>query len=405
MVNLKALTGNAAAAYAAMLAQVGAGVFFPIGPSDVVMEVLRELIDSGEAKNCEILQMENEKAVLSAKIGLSRLGVRTIFATCGEGLTWPASEMKYASGSRLPLLIVSPSRALGPPTTVRCDHGDFIMQRDMGWLQFYCEDAQDILDTVIQTYRVAEDEKVMLPALIGYDGWEVSHSTYRVNLPLIEEVDSFLPGPRLWHEDYFGTDWFKVFQKRRMHKNPRLLYMEKKFELSLAMENAKNIIEEVGKSYNNKFGRNNHGLIETLYCQDADVIIITMGGMTSTARFVVEALRKDGYKVGLVKLRTFRPFPKEKLIEALSGAKVVVSVERNSYAAVYSELRSAFYDRENRPVILGRILGIGGREISYYDFLDMLEEALEVQKHGFKYSLSWKGVREGAERFASIMGE
>lgn len=397
MPEVRTLTGNYAAAHAAKLARVQVGLFFPIGPADEVMETVQELIDAGEMKDAEVLQLENEKSVLSTQIALARLGVRTMFSTCAEGLLWAMAEIRYASASRLPLLIVNPSRAISPPTTVYCDHDDFMIHRDMGWLMFYCEDPQDVLDTVLQAYKVAEDKEVLLPAIVGYDGYGgVSHASYRVTLPDQGKVDAFLPQRTLKPDkDYALIDWRARFQQRR-HQQVRGHYMDKKYVMVKALEDAKGVIDRVGQEYKAAFGSDNAGRLKTYHCQDAELIIVTMGANTSTARFVVNALRDEGLKVGLVKLRVFRPFPRQELAAAISGAKVVITLERSSLEALFTETRSALYGdgARGRPLIMGRVVGIGGRDVSQQDIAGIVAEGLQAGKTGkIEKELEWTPIK------------
>lgn len=395
--DVKTLTGNYAAAHAARLARIGAGLFFPIGPADEVMETVREFIDSGELPNAEILQLEHEKDCMSTQIALARLGVRTMFPTCGEGLLWTLSEAKYAAGSRLPLLVVDPSRGISPPTTMYCDHDDFLLYRDMSWLMFYCEDPQDVLDTILQAYKIAEDRSVLLPAIVGYDGYGgTSHSSFRVAIPDGAAVDQFLP----FHKpnpdkDYACVDWHARFKERRFQRM-RGHYMEKKFLQCKALEDAKEVILRVGDEYKATFGRDNVGTIQPYRCQDAEVIVVTMGAMSSTTRFVIDAMRDAGTKVGMVKLRVFRPFPKQELADELAKAKVVVVLERNSLAALFTEIKAAIYDSiaVTRPLVMGRIVGIGGREITYVDVSKIISEGLEAANAGkAERPLAWEPIK------------
>lgn len=382
--NVRGLTGNQAAAHAARLARIGAGLFFPIGPSDEVMETVRRLIDNGELTNAEVLQLENEKANVSCQIALTRLGVRTMLSTCAEGLIWPTSEIRYAANSRLPLLIVNPTRSISPPTTIGCDHDDFMIQRDMGWLMFFAENPQDVLDTILQAYRVAEDKEVMLPAIVGYDGYGgTSHATWGVSLPEQEKVDKFLPRRVLRPDkDYLAIDWYERFKHRRYQHMMPETYMDKKYVMIRSLNQAKEVIEKVGAEYKTLFGRPYGGLLETYYCQGADIAIVTMGHFTQTCKFVVGALREEGMKVGIVKLRAIRPFPSEALAEALKDAKVVLTIERNSLEVLFSETKAALYESKHKPIVMGRVTGIGGRESTYMDIAKMIDEAFAALKQG-----------------------
>ncbi len=395
-----ALTGNEASAWAMKLANVRVGVFFPIGPADEVMETFRILIDKGIA-DARILQMENEKASVSAQIGLSRVSVRSAFAGCTEGLLWPAAEIRYASGARLPMLFIIPNRGLEPPTTVYSDHEDFFMQRDTGWLMFHCEDSQDIVDTILQAYRIMEDRKVLLPAFVGYDGWEISHGVSRVTMPTQEEVNAFLPPFPIREEgDYPTTDWYEIFKLRRAGQSSGGHHMELKFLQAMALEEAEKLIPQVGEEYGKLLGSKHTGFFDDEGCEDADVILISMGVYAPFCRFAAEAYRAKGLKVGSLKLRVFRPFPGKALAEAVKNAKLVMVLERNPRASVSTELKAAIYNHlimeqqaKHIPMVMARIAGIGGRRLTFDGFARIMDSGFEAIKTGkYDASVKWEGV-------------
>ena len=408
------LTGNEAVTWAMKLARVQVGVHFPIGPADEVMETLRIRIDEGDMPDARIIQCENEKAVVSCQIGLARTGIRSLFATCTEGLLWPAAEIRYSVGSRLPIMIAIPSRGIEPPTTVYPDHEDFIMMRDMGWLMFYCEDSQDILDTIIQAYKISENRSIMLPAFVGYDGWEVSHGKSRIILPDQEKVDAFLPPyPIRLEGDYASIDWYERLRTRRLGEarssnEPRgrrysdEYGMEMKYSQVKALEDAASVIEEVGREYQGLFGSNHVGSLETNSCEDAEIILITMGVLAPLVRVTANAYRENGIKVGSVKLRVFRPFPEKALCEAVKDAKMVIVVERNCRNAIYTELKSALYtyflaEKKGKapPIVMGKLVGLSGRWVSPEDIARMIDEGLEAIKTGkIEKSMEWVGLRD-----------
>lgn len=395
-----ALTGNEAAAWAMKMARVRAGMFFPIGPADEVMELAQVLIDSGEMPDSRIISMENEKSVVSCQIGLARMGIRSLFATCTEGILWPAAEVRYAAGSRLPMLIAVTGRGIEPPTTVYADQEDFMMQRDMGWLMFYCENAQDIFDTILQAYKISEHRSVLLPAFVGYEGWETSHSKGKVTIPPHDKMDAFLPPYPLRVEgDYALTDWRERCKVRRLPSFGGEHIDMKYFQVK-ALEDSEAVIESVGKEYQQAFGSRYTGFLEADNCQDADIVVLTMGVLTPLVKFVAAVYRRKGIRVGSVKLRVFRPFPAKQLYEAVKNAKVVIVLERNPRAAVMTELKAAIYNHLvnlketfSGPKVIGKIAGIGGKWVSPEDVMEMIDEGVEVLKTGqVKKELQWVGV-------------
>lgn len=391
------LTGNEAAAWAVRRSRVSVATSFPMGPNQEVAETLQKFIDNGEAPGLSVIIPDNEKAASSLQIGAARLGVRTMFCVNSEGILWAASEIHYAACSRLPMLIVCPSRALEPPTTVYCDHDDFISQRDMGWLMFYCEDAQDVFDTVIQAYKVIENHSVMLPAIVGYDGWETSHASQRVNVPAQESIDAFLPAPDFIkpEKDYLARDWKQQCSERRFQEGVGgPLFMDIRYQQKTAEKDSAEIITSVGNEYRERFGGRHVGLIETHECHDAELVIVTMGIVYPSVKYVVDALRRKGLKIGCVKLRVFRPFPSKEVVDAVGNAKLIITLDRNSIAALFSELGGAFYSSLSganaSPMLMGKVIGVGGAPITLDLVSRIIEEGIHTLDSGkVKQDIEW----------------
>ena len=387
-VKRQALTGNKAAAQALRLARTQVLCYFPIGPSDEVGEELSRMIQKGQL-DAKLIELEHERSVMNAQITATQSGVRCCFATNSEGLLIAAQQLIFASYARIPIVVVVAHRALEPPAVVRTDDQDTIMYRDIHWMHYHCENAQDVLDTVIQAYRVSEDPSVLLPAFVTYDGWEVSHNSYPVQLPDQEAVDRFLPPFELPPE----LDFIKNLDFAAYYAGPRMSgygyvdvdreYMERRAQMDHALNvTAKEVVKQRHREYVDLVGRGHGGLIETYKLEDAEVAVIAMGSLSATSRFAVDLLREQDKAVGLVKIRTFRPFPNEDLIEALENVKAVVVLDRNTVAAVYNDLRSALFGRPQAPIVLGRIVGLGGRDVTYYNVMYMAQEALEAVRKG-----------------------
>ena len=384
----QALTGNKAAAHALKLARTQVLCYFPIGPSDEVGEELSRMIQRGE-HDAKLIELEHERSVMNAQITATQAGVRCSFATNSEGLLIAAQQLIFASYARIPMVVVVAHRALEPPAVVRTDDQDTIMYRDIHWMHYHCENAQDVLDTLIQAYRVCEDPAVLLPAFVTYDGWEVSHNSYPVQIPTQEEVDRLLPPFELPPE----LDFVKNLDFASYYSGPRMSgygyidvereYMERRYQLDRALNvTAKEAVKKAHQEYLNVVGRGYGGLIETHKLEDAEVAIVAMGSLSATSRVAVEMLREQGKAVGLVKIRTFRPFPGEELAEALKQVKAVVVLDRNPVAAVYHDLRSALFGQPQVPLVLGRMVGLGGRDVTTYSVMYMAEEALAASKKG-----------------------
>lgn len=392
----QALTGNKAAAHALKLARTQILCYFPIGPSDEVGEELSRMMQRGE-HDAKLIELEHERSVMNAQITATQSGVRCSFATNSEGLLIAAQQLVFASYARIPMVIVVAHRALEPPAVVRTDDQDTIMFRDIHWLHYHCENAQDVLDTVIQAYRVCEDPSVLLPAFVTYDGWEVSHNSYPVQLPDQDVVDQLLPAFRLPDE----LDFIKNLDFAEYYSGPRMSgygyidvereYMERRYQLDRALNvSAKKMIKQTHRDYVNLIGRGYGGLIETHRMEDAEVAVVAMGSLAATSRVAIDRLREQGKAVGLVKIRTFRPFPNEDLVEALQKVKAVVVLDRNAVAAVYQDLRSALLGQPQPPLVLGRYVGLGGRDVTNFSIMYMAEEALKAARQGHaEEQLAW----------------
>ena len=398
MPTTRALTGNHAAAHAARLCRVTMVGFFPIGPSDEVAEEIARFVDKGLMK-ATIMDLQNERSVMNAMVMGSEAGVRTMFATNSEGLYFAAEPIKAASAHRVPVIVPVANRALEPPLIVTPDYQDTVGLRDSFWMQLYCENPQDVLDTTIQAYRIAEDPSIRLPAFVCFDGWEVSHSSFTVTLPDQEQIDGFVP-PYAREAD----DDIALFDYRTMYHGQRTLaelgtddYMEQRYQLVAALARAESVIQDVNRRYAEMTGRDWGGVIDTTNVEDAEVVIVTMGAITSTARLAAAAMRQAGRKVGLVKLRAFRPFPSARLRERLARARAVVVIERDISAAVYAELRSALYGSTPCPLVLGRVAGIGGRDVTPEDIIHLTEEGFAAIKgeavEEFRWHFGLRGAR------------
>ena len=379
-----ALTGNKAAAQALKFARVQVLCFFPIGPSDEVGEEASRLISRG-ALDAKVIELQNERSVMNAQCVATQSGVRCSFATNSEGLLYAAQQLIFASYARIPIVITVAHRALEPPAVVRTDDQDTIMYRDIHWIHHHCENAQDVFDTILQAYKVSEDRDVLIPSFVTYDGWEVSHNSYPVVLPPQEQVDRYLPSFQLPPE----LDFIKNLNFSDYYSGARMSgygyvdvdreYMERRYQLDHALNHtAKQKILDAHKEYQEIFGRGYGGLLETYRMEDADVALVGMGSLVATSRFAVDLMREQGKKVGLVKIRTYRPFPGDELADALGHTKAAVVLDRNTVSAVFNDLRSALFGLADPPQVIGRTVGLGGRDVTYYDIVYMVEEGFRA---------------------------
>lgn len=387
------VNGNYAAAYAVKLAKVKVVAAYPITPQTSVVEKIAEFIASGEM-NAEYIKVESEHSAMSACIGASAAGVRTFTATSSQGLLYMHEMLHWASGSRLPIVMAQVNRAVAPPWSIWTDHNDSISQRDTGWIQFYCENNQDIMDTLIQAYKIAEDPRVLLPAMVCYDGFELSHTAMPLELLRQRDVDDFL-GP--YNVEHALID----LEKPATHGSlvsPEL-YMEFRLLIQKAMENAKLVINETASDFSRRFGRDYESQIQCYKCRDVDVAIVSMGAISSEAKEAVDRLRKEKLPVGAVKLRVFRPFPKEAFQELGKRVRAFVVIDRNisfgMEGALFTELKSALYNLDEKPIVLGFIAGLGGRDIRVRDLTRAARKALDALRNGVKYpEEEWVAVKE-----------
>jgi len=376
-------TGNYAAAYAVKLARVKVVAAYPITPQTSVIEKLAEFIDNGEM-SAEYIKVESEHSAMSACIGASAAGVRTFTATSSQGLLYMHEMLHWASGSRLPIVMAQVNRAIAPPWSIWTDQNDSVSQRDTGWIQFYCEDNQDILDSLIQAYRVAEDKNVLLPVMVCYDGFELSHTAMPLELPDQRDVDDFL-GP------YNVKHALIDFDRPSTHGNlvsPEL-YMEFRLLIQKAMENAKHVIDKTASDFSRRFGRDHGSQIQCYKCRSADVAIVSMGALSSEAKEAVDRLRKKKLPVGAIKLRVFRPFPTEAFQEIGKSVKAFVIIDRNisfgMEGALFTEIKSSLYPLDEKPLALGFIAGLGGRDIRVRHIIKAARKALNALRTGMKH--------------------
>jgi 2-oxoisovalerate ferredoxin oxidoreductase alpha subunit len=385
--------GNYSAAYAVKLAKVKVVAAYPITPQTAVVEKIAEFAANGEM-NAQYIKVESEHSAMSACIGASAAGVRTFTATSSQGLLYMHEMLHWASGSRLPIVMAEVNRAIAPPWSIWTDHNDSISQRDTGWIQFYCENNQDILDTLIQAYKIAEDPRVSLPAMVCYDGFELSHTAMPVELPSQREVDGFLP-------PYDVERALIDLEKPTTHGslvNPDM-YMEFRYLIQKAMENAKHVIDDTSAEFSRHFGRDYESQIQCYKCRDIDIAIVSLGSTASEAKEAVDRLRKEKLHVGAVKLRVFRPFPAELFQELGKRVKAFVVIDRDisfgMEGALFTELKSALYHLEEKPMVLGFIAGLGGRDIRIRDLTKAARKAFEALKKGVKYPKEeWVATKE-----------
>lgn len=374
--------GNYAAAYGAKLARAQVVAAYPITPQTSIVEKIADFIAAGEMK-AKYIMVESEHSAMAACIAAENTGVRTFTATSANGLLLMHEMLTWAAAARLPIVLVNVNRALAPPWSVWAEATDSIAQRDTGWMQFYCESSQEILDTVIMAYKIGEKSNILLPALINQDAFYLSHTVEPVDIPAQNLVDEFLP---TYNPEY------KIDVNRPMGfgslSMPHQWYPELRLKVALAMEDAKKAIREVTKEFAQKFGRDYGGLIESYRADDAEYLIAAYGTIASTAREAVDSLRNRGIKAGLVKMRVLRPFPVEDLRELLNKnhAKYLAVLDR-AYTFGYegpffTEIKGALYGCRQQPVIKNYAIGIGGRDVTQADIEKTILDGIEMLNSG-----------------------
>ncbi len=389
--NVMILTGNHAAAHAFRQAKVGVISAYPITPQSPVVEKIAEFISEGKLKS-RFVKVESEHSALAVCCAASATGSRVGTATSSHGLELMYELLPWASGNRLPIIINLATRSLGAPWSVWTDHQDFITIRDVGWIQFICENNQEIYDTNLQAFKIAEDPRIFLPAIVAYDGYILSHTMMPVKLENQKEIDGFLPTLR--HHinlsdisNVKGIDPVTTPHIIKRAEGTAPGYYEYRYALQKALENSIYIIKEVHDEFLKKFGRSyGNGIYKTVDTNDANTIIFTMGSVASQARIAIKKLRNQGLKVGLVSLKLFRPYPAEDLREFFKDKENIIVFDRDigyGYEGVLSyELKAALYGLKNRPNIKGFIVGLGGRDVKTEHIMSGVHKALDAFKKG-----------------------
>ncbi|MEM1551827.1 MAG: pyruvate ferredoxin oxidoreductase [Candidatus Bathyarchaeia archaeon] len=385
-------TANHIAGYAAKAARVKVVAAYPITPQTTVVEKIAEFVENGEM-DAEYIRVESEHSAMAACIGAAAAGVRTFTATSAHGLALMHEALHWASGSRLPIVMAVVNRAMGAPWSIWPDLSDSLSQRDTGWIQFYCADNQEVFDTIIQAYRICEDERVFLPAMVCLEGFILSHTYMPVKIHDQEEIDAFLPPYR--------SGWILDVNNPFSHANlvsPEW-YMEFRYMIQEAMENAKRLIPEIDKEYGRRFGFQYGGLIDKYMCEDADLIICTMGTMGSEAKIAVDNLRKEGLKVGAARIRVYRPFPVEEVRKLAEHASIIATIDRHiSFGMegfLATEIKASLYHMEDKPLLAGFIAGLGGRDVTFKTIEGIARKSLKWMKAGrVEKETVWVDLRE-----------
>jgi pyruvate/2-oxoacid:ferredoxin oxidoreductase alpha subunit len=369
----KLMMGTEAAALAVRLARAQFVSAYPITPQTNLVEELSNIIGRGEMK-AKYLTVESEHSAMASCIGASLAGVRTFTATSSQGLAYMHEVLHYAAGMRLPIVMVNANRALSPPWNLYCDHTDSLSQRDTGWVQYYCDDVQDVMDSVLIAYRVAE--QAQLPVMINMDAFYLTHTSEPIDIPDQTEVDRFLP-PML-PASKLDVENPKTFGNVCGSD----LYMTMKFKRQQDTLDVEALWEQMSNDYDRAFKRHCPP-IETYRAQDAELVVIGIGTAAGTIRLAVDRLREQGVTAGGVRLSMVRPFPANGLHSAIAKAKRVVVIDRDvSFGAegiLAQEIKASLYEHKRDLEFHGFVAGIGGKDITTDGVVEFVRQAVSGQ--------------------------
>ncbi|MGB4438946.1 MAG: phenylglyoxylate dehydrogenase [Sedimentibacter sp.] len=377
---IKALTGNKSAAIGAALCKPDLIAAYPITPQSSVVETLAAMISNGEIDS-KMIQVESEHSAMGVVQGAAMAGARTFTATSAQGLALMFEPYFRQSTLRLPMVMALATREMTSPETVFSGQQDAMSVREAGWMQVFCENNQEILDMIIQGYRIAEHEDVLLPINVCYDGFYLSHLDERVEIPEQEKVTNFVKKFNLTH---LALDPKNPMSVDPMTSGP--LFMKFRASHLKAMQDAIKVIDEIDKEFEKEFGRSYGGVIDTYLCDDAENILITIGSPTGTAREAIDIARANGKKVGLLKVRFMRPFPSDQIRKVLKDKKGFAVIDRSvsfgmNAGPLYVEVKSAVSDLRLETSNFSAIGGLGGADITLQHVLDCIDRLDNVSKN------------------------
>ncbi|MBX5321151.1 MAG: transketolase C-terminal domain-containing protein [Candidatus Bathyarchaeota archaeon] len=400
-----ALNGDEAVAYAAKQADVDVVAAYPITPQTIIVERFSEYVANGEVETAFICT-ESEHSALTACLAASLTGARTFTASASAGLALMHEMLFVTSGCRAPVVMAIANRALSAPINIHGDQSDTMAQRDSGWIQIYAENAQEVYDSVIQAFRIAEHPDVLLPVMVCLDGFQLSHSVENVNVFPDEIVKKFVEVRRfpkvLTHEGKLAL--LKLDPENPMTMGPLAFpnyYFEFKRQQEEAMKNALEVIRQVHDEYARISGRNyGDGLLDYYYLEDAEIAAVCLGSTAGTVKTVVDELRAEGVKAGLLRIRTLRPLPFEGIQKALENVKAIAVMDRSMSfggygGAVFHEVRHALYDYDKHPFTVNYIYGLGGRDTSPMQIREIYRDLQEIlEKNRVETPIRYVGLRE-----------
>ncbi len=387
------MSANYAAARAVMSARVEVVAAYPITPATTVPEQVALLNEKGLWPG-QFIRVESEHSAMFACIGASSTGARAFTATSSNGLLLMHEALHWATAARLPIVLANINRSVSPSWNIHVTHDDAMSQRDTGWIQFYVASVDEFYHTIIQAFKLAEDERILLPVMVNADGFVLSHTVQPYDYLEPEEVDKFLP-------PYSPPHWKMDPKNPVSHGNivfPEY-YQEFRYEMHVAGKKAGEVYEEVEQEYKKLFGKYFGGPIDCYKCDDAEVIFTSQGSMGAEAIDAIDELREEGYKVGNARMRMIRPFPVEKIRELGAKVKGIAAFDRGvSYGFgghVASEIRSVLFETKHRPIVKSYIGGLGGRDMTVSDIKAVILDTVKaVEKGETGAEETWHALKE-----------
>jgi len=391
-------SGNVAAAIGVQLARTQVIAAYPITPQTPLTEKLSELVESGQLE-AEYILVESEHSAMAVCIAASTAGARAFTATSANGLLYMNEQLHWAVGARLPLVMCVANRGIGAPWTVWNDHQDSMSQRDVGWIQLYANDHQQIIDTTIKAFKLAQT--VSIPVMVCYDGYLLSHTYMPFQRPEQEQVDSFLPPFDPVHfldpenPGNFNTVTLPDIRPG-VDGNLEPGYIEIRNNLQEDLRDAIAVYEEIDREFEAEFGRGGTPFIEEYKCEDADHVAVCVGSLSYQFRDVIDIMRDKGLKVGVMGVQMYRPFPDEAIVAALKNKKSALVFEKalsyGNQGPLYADIKAALYSCDEKPAVKNFILGLGGREIQTHQLIEALTESCAAPE-AIQDAPQWIGLK------------
>jgi len=377
------LSGNEAVAYGVKLSRPHVIAAYPITPQTKAVEKLSSFVQDGEL-DCKYMHVESEHSAMACSIGSSSVGARTFTATSSQGLLYMLEGLPYASGARLPIVMMNANRSIATPWNIYGDQMDSMYALNTGWIQIYVEDAQEALDMVIQSYKLAENHEILTPVMINVDGFVLTHTYEKVEIPAQEDVDDFLPpikaAPHLMSDENKTSMCMSASNQH---------YMGFKIKQHEDMFKVFDELDKVDDDFAETFGRKYNGSVDGYRFEDAEVLLVTTGSVTGTVRATVDNMREEGKKVGVVKLRVLRPFPVDQLMEKIANAKAIGVLDKNiSFGyegSVFTNVNSALKRKNSQIETSNFIAGLGGKDITKENIEEMFHSLLNGSSKTVEY--------------------